>query len=55
MKVGISNSDHYEIIEGLRDGEPVISGGSKAINKDLEDGKKVKVGPDAATNHKETK
>jgi HlyD family secretion protein len=55
VKVGISDSDHYEIIEGLRDGEPVISGGSKAINKDLEDGKKVKVGPDAAPANKETK
>jgi HlyD family secretion protein len=56
VKTGISDSDHFEILEGLKEGEPVISGGFKAISKDLEDGKKVKVGPpDAASNSKATK
>jgi HlyD family secretion protein len=55
VKTGITDSDHYEIVEGLKEGEPVISGGSKAINKDLEDGKKVKVGPDPKANSKEVK
>lgn len=55
VKTGISDSDHYEIVEGLREGEQVISGGFKTISKDLEDGKKVKVGPDTASNSKETK
>jgi HlyD family secretion protein len=55
VKTGISDSDHYEIVEGLREGEQVVSGGSKAINKDLEDGKKVKIGPDAASVSKEAK
>ena len=55
VKTGISDSDHYEIVEGLREGEEVIAGGFKAISKDLEDGKKVKVGPEAAANSKETK
>jgi HlyD family secretion protein len=55
VKTGISDSDHYEIIEGLREGEEVVSGGYKTISKDLEDGKKVKVGPEPATNSKEAK
>ena len=45
VKTGISDSDHYEILTGLTEGQQVISGGYKAISKDLEDGKKVKVGP----------
>jgi HlyD family secretion protein len=55
VKTGISDSDHYEIIEGLREGEQVISGGFKAVSKDLQDGKKVTVGPDAASNSKDNK
>ena len=44
VKAGISDNDHFEIIEGLSEGQPVISGGYKAVAKDLEDGKKVKTG-----------
>lgn len=44
VKTGISDSDHFEIISGLTDGQQIISGGYKAISKDLEDGKKVKIG-----------
>ncbi|HET6409524.1 MAG TPA: efflux RND transporter periplasmic adaptor subunit [Chthoniobacteraceae bacterium] len=53
VKTGISDSDHFEIIEGLREGEQVVSGGYKAISKDLEDGKKVKIGVEPTTNVKE--
>ena len=44
VKTGISDADYFEIVSGLSEGQPVISGGYKAISKDLEDGKKVKVG-----------
>jgi HlyD family secretion protein len=44
VKTGISDSDHFEIISGLKEGAEVISGGYKAISKDLEEGKKVRVG-----------
>jgi len=44
VKSGISDNDHFEIIEGLTEGQSVISGGYKAIAKDLDDGKKVKLG-----------
>jgi HlyD family secretion protein len=45
VKTGISDSDYFEIVSGLSEGQQVISGGYKAISKDLEDGKKVKTGP----------
>ena len=44
VKTGISDSEHFEIISGLSDGQTIVTGGYKAISKDLEDGKKVKVG-----------
>ncbi len=43
VKRGISDDNYTEITEGLNDGQEVISGGFKAINRELEDGKAVKV------------
>ena len=45
VKRGIADDDYVEIIEGLKEGQEVVSGGSKAINRDLEDDKKVVIGP----------
>lgn len=39
---GISDETHVEIKEGLKEGEEVVSGGYKAISRELEDGKKVR-------------
>jgi len=44
VKIGISDDAHWEVIEGLKEGQEVISGGYKAISRELEDGKKVKKG-----------
>ena len=44
VKTGISDNDYFEIVSGLSEGQEVISGGYKAISKDLEDGRKVTVG-----------
>lgn len=44
VKRGISDDGHVEITEGVAEGAEVISGGYKAINRELEDAKKVKVG-----------
>ena len=41
VKDGISDENYTEITEGLKEGVTVVSGGYKAINRDLEDGKKV--------------
>lgn len=52
VKTGISDSDHFEIVSGLSEGQQIITGGYKAISKDLADGKKVKT--DAAKGDKQT-
>lgn len=43
VKRGISNDTHVEIIEGATEGMDVVSGSYKAINRELEDGTKVRV------------
>ena len=43
VKRGISNDAYVEITEGVKEGDEIVSGPFKAINKDLEDGAKVKV------------
>jgi HlyD family secretion protein len=44
VKRGISDDTWTEITEGLKEGQEVVSGGYKAINRELEDGKKIKKG-----------
>jgi HlyD family secretion protein len=44
VKRGISDDNYSEITEGLAEGQEVVSGGYKAISRDLEDGKKIKRG-----------
>lgn len=41
VKLGVSDADYYEIVEGLSEGQEVVTGNYKAVNKELEDGKKV--------------
>ena len=43
VKTGISDDSYIEIIEGLSDNDEVVKGSFKAINKDLDDGSKVKI------------
>jgi HlyD family secretion protein len=45
VKIGISDDSYWEVTEGLTEGQEIISGGFRAISRDLEDGKKVKKGP----------
>ncbi len=40
---GISDDTHVEITQGLEEGQEIVTGGYKAINRELEDGKPVKV------------
>lgn len=42
VKRGISDDSYVEILEGVTEGMEVVSGGYKAINRELEDGKLVK-------------
>lgn len=55
VKRGVSDDSHVEILDSLTEGQTVISGGYKAINRELEDGKLVKVGAVGADNDKEPK
>jgi HlyD family secretion protein len=58
VKRGISDGSFIEIMEGIGEGAEVVSGSYKAINRELEDGSKVRVeeqkkmagSPDAARN-----
>ncbi len=43
VKTGISDDAYIEIIEGVQEDQEVVKGSFKAINKELEDGSKVKV------------
>ncbi len=43
VKTGISDDSYIEILEGVQEDQEVVKGSFKAINKDLDDGTKVKV------------
>jgi HlyD family secretion protein len=45
VKIGISDDNYWEITEGLTEGQEVVSGGFRAITRELEDGKKIRKGP----------
>ncbi|EEF63425.1 efflux RND transporter periplasmic adaptor subunit [Pedosphaera parvula] len=42
VKRGISDDNYVEITEGLKEDQQVVSGGYKAINRELEEGKQIK-------------
>jgi HlyD family secretion protein len=41
VKLGISDEDHWEITEGLEEGQEIVIGSYRAINKDLEEGRRI--------------
>jgi HlyD family secretion protein len=43
VKRGISDDNYTELESGVTDGQEIVSGGFKAINRELEDGKAIKV------------
>ena len=55
VKRGISDDNYVEILDGLREGGEVVSGGYKAINRELEDGRKIKIGKPASEVNPEKK
>jgi HlyD family secretion protein len=44
VKIGISDDSYWEVVEGLTEGQEVIVGPHRAISRELQDGKKVRVG-----------
>ena len=55
VKIGICDDSYWEIIEGLTEGQEIVSGGFKAISRDLADGKKIKRGTPDKGEAKEAK
>jgi HlyD family secretion protein len=55
VKRGISDDAYVEIIEGAQEGQEVVSGGYKAISRDLDDGKRVKKGAAKADDKEKTR
>ena len=45
VKIGIGDDIYWEITEGLKEGQEIVTGGYLAIGKDLDDGKKIHKGP----------
>ncbi|MDR3458335.1 MAG: efflux RND transporter periplasmic adaptor subunit [Verrucomicrobiae bacterium] len=48
VKIGISDDNFWEITDGLKEGDEIVTGGYRAISRDLDDGKKIKKGPGGA-------
>jgi HlyD family secretion protein len=48
VTIGICDDNYWEILSGLTNGQEIVSGGYKAISRDLQDGSKVKKGPAVA-------
>jgi HlyD family secretion protein len=44
VKIGISDDNYWEITDGLHESDEIVSGGYRAISRDLDDGKKIKKG-----------
>jgi len=43
VKIGISSDTHFEITDGLREGEEIVTGPYKVISKDIKDGSLLKI------------
>jgi len=48
VKIGICDDNYWEITDGLTNGQEIVSGGYRAISRDLDDGKKIRKGPAAS-------
>jgi len=53
IKVGISSENHYEILEGLEEGELIVTGSYKAISRDLKHMSEIEV--EGSSNKKKDK
>jgi HlyD family secretion protein len=44
VKIGICDDNYWEITSGVTNGQEIVSGGYKAISRDLQEGSKVRKG-----------
>jgi HlyD family secretion protein len=54
VKIGICDDNYWEITDGLTNDQEIVSGGYRAIGRDLQDGSKIHIGP-AETGAKDEK
>jgi HlyD family secretion protein len=54
VKIGACDDNYWEITDGLTNDQEIVSGGYRAIGRDLQDGSKIHVGP-AETGAKDEK
>jgi HlyD family secretion protein len=52
VKIGICDDNYWEITEGITNGEEIVSGGYRAISRDLQENSKIKKGPAVAESPK---
>ena len=50
VKIAIFDDNYWEITSGLTNNEEIVSGGYRAIGRELQDGSKIHVGPAGANN-----
>ena len=43
MKRGLSDDTYYEILEGVTEGQEIVTGSFKAISRELENGKAIRL------------
>ncbi len=55
VKIGICDDNYWEITDGLAENQEIVSGGYRAISRDLDDGKKIRIGKPDKEENKETK
>jgi HlyD family secretion protein len=55
VKIGICDDNYWEITDGLTNEQEIVSGGYRAIGRDLQDGSKIHVGPAGADTETEKK
>jgi len=48
VKIGFCDDSYWEITDGLTNGEEIVSGGYRAVGRDLQDGSKIRIGPAGA-------
>lgn len=52
VKIGICDDNYWEITDGLTNDEEIISGGYRAVGRDLQDGSKIRIGTEEKTEGK---
>ncbi len=52
VKTGISDEGYIEIIEGLKEGQKIVSGNFMAVSKKLKDGTKIRIDSTSTWKHK---